>query len=134
MYCPSCGLEYEEGEDYCPDCGEDLVEDLPSSINGEEAIYEDWVELARLTSLQSAEMLLEVLRDKDIPSVVRSGAGYFGQTGQFGPSSYRPVGGAFTLLVPQDFVGDADREGTAILGDEWANAKLVDIVESNDDS
>jgi hypothetical protein len=132
VYCPNCGFEYEDGEVYCHDCGEDLVSDKPDSINGEEAIYEDWVELARLTSLQSVEMLLEVLRSKDIPSVVRSGAGYFGLTGQFGPSSYRPVGGAFTLLVPQDFVSDADREGTAILGDEWANSKLVEIVDRDD--
>ena len=128
MYCPNCGLEYDDGEDHCHDCGEDLVSDKPESTEAEEAIYKDWVEIARLTSLQSAEMLLEVLRNKDIPSVLRSGAGYFGQTGQMGPSSYQPVGGAFTLLVPQDFVADADREGTAILGEEWTNAKLVDIA------
>jgi predicted nucleic acid-binding Zn-ribbon protein len=133
MFCPNCGFEYQDDVKECPDCGEQLVESLPESSEEEAAMYEDWVELARLTSLQSAEMLLEDLRDKDIPAVLRSGTGYFGMTGQFGPSSFRPVGGAFTLLVPEEFVPDADQEGQAILGNEWEKGKLVDISDYDND-
>ncbi len=93
--------------------------------------YMEWVALARLTSQQYANMLLEALREKDIPAVIHDQAGYFGVTGQMGVSSFRPVGGAYTLMVPLDFIVDADQEGRVVIGDdEWEQAKLVDIVES----
>ena len=89
--------------------------------------YKDWIQLARLTSYQYAQIIVEALRDKDIPVVIHSGAGYFGLLGQMGPSSFRPIDGAFSIMVPREFVVDADREAEAILGDEWKNARLVDL-------
>ncbi len=88
---------------------------------------DDWVQLARVGSHEYAEMVAEALKSKDIPVVILSGAGYFGQLGQLGPSSSRPVGGAFSILVPKDYVVDADREGEMILGDDWKKCRLVDI-------
>ena len=125
-FCPSCRYEYEAGVLTCPDCDLALVEVLPEDED-EPAEYHDWIPLARLMSTPVAEMVLEGLRVKGIPAVLHSEAGYFGATGSMGPSSYQPVGGAYTLLVPREFVADADAEGETILGDEWPKVRIIEI-------
>ncbi|MDD3732996.1 MAG: hypothetical protein PHU88_11545 [candidate division Zixibacteria bacterium] len=112
----------------CPDCNEKLVDALPEEETKDEITeHDDWIELALLTSLPSVEMLLEVLREKNIPAVIQSDTGYFGTTGQMGPSSYQPAGGKYSLYVPEAFVIDTDREAGLLLGKEWDDAKLYDI-------
>ncbi len=130
-FCPECRYEYKAGIITCPDCDEELVAELPVEI-GDESIYDsekyqDWVQLARLTSHEYANMIVEVLHAKEIPAVVLSGGGHFGQLGQMGPSSFRAVGGAFSLMVPKEFVVEADREGEMILGEDWKKYRMVDI-------
>ncbi len=100
-FCPSCRYEYKEGIIECPDCGDKLVESLPEEVQPavDEERHIDWVALARLTSSQYAEMVLEGLRAKNIPAVIKSTGGHFGQTGQLGPSSYRPVAGGFIVIM-----------------------------------
>lgn len=129
-FCPNCRYEYDAGVTECPDCEEELVPSLPEPDDETidlEGKYDDWVELARLTSQPSVAMLIEALHDSEIPAVVLSGAGHFGQTGQMGSSSFRPVGGAYTILVPEDFVQEADQEATAILGEEYEKCRLIEI-------
>jgi len=96
----------------------------------EEKEFKNWIALARFTARETAEMVVEALRSKDIPAVLKSSAGHFGITGQLGPASFRPISGAFyTLMVPQEYAYDADQEGCAILGEDWDGIKLVDIEE-----
>lgn len=129
-YCPKCRYEYELEAMICSDCNETLVAQLPpleeDSDEGEDK-YKDWVAMVRLTSSQMAEMVLESLRQKDIPAVLNSGAGYFGVTGQMGLSSALPAGGGFTLMVPSEHLTDAVEEVKIILGDDWASTKLIEI-------
>ena len=67
------------------------------------------------------------MRENDIPVIVHSGTGHFGQTGQMGVSAFRPVGGGLSLAVPREFVVEADQVAETILGDDWKNARLIDI-------
>lgn len=128
-FCPKCRYEYTSGVDVCPDCDVKLVASLPDEDEENDGLgeYDNWVHLARLTSPQSADMVEEVLREKNIPVVIYSGTGHFGMVGQMGPSSPRPVGGGYSVYVPEDFIADADQEALIILGEEWRNAKLIDI-------
>ena len=130
-FCPKCRYEYKPGITTCPDCEESLVDTLPEvseeNDTADEPDYDNWVQIARLTSPQFVEMVVEALRAKDIPAVIHSEGGYFGKTGQMGVHSFIPAGWGYTLLVPEEFVIDADREAEVILGDEWQKVKLVDI-------
>ena len=128
-FCPICRYEYNTGVSVCPDCEEALVDILPDEKESDEPDeqYDNWVQLARLNSLQSAEMIEEVFHEKEIPVVIYSGTGHFGMVGQMGPSSPRPIGGGYSVFVPEDFVSDADQEALIVLGEEWEKGKMFDI-------
>ncbi len=126
-FCPKCFTEYNEGVEQCADCNSPLVPVIPDIEVELPPEYKDWIHLARLTSSEYAEMVLEILQKKEIPSVILSGAGHFGLTGQMGMSSFRRVGGGYSLMVPREFVKDADHEAALIVGDEWEKARLIDI-------
>ena len=126
-FCPKCRYEYKAGIAVCPDCDEKLVDSLPEEPPETQPEYENWVPLARLTSSQFAEMVLETLHAKEIPAVIQSQGGHFGKTGQMGIHSFMPAGAGFILLVPEEFVVEADLEAELILGDDWKKSRLIDI-------
>lgn len=125
-FCPKCRYEYNPEISVCPDCEETLVDLLPEKTktdaeNSEidDQGYDDWIKIGNLTSQAYATMINEGLKSKNIPVVILSGAGYFGQTGQMGISSILPAGGGYLVLVPEEFVEDAHNEAEIILGDDW---------------
>jgi hypothetical protein len=126
-FCPRCRYEYRPEILSCPECGEALVDSLPEEVPAAE--YQDWIPIARLTSQQLADMVVEGLQAKEIPAVVMSGVGYFGVSGTQGVSSFSPVGGGYTILVPREFAADADEEGAVILGEVWEKSKVIQIEE-----
>lgn len=125
-FCPNCEYEYSPGIDVCPDCGARLVDQLPEEewMTREQLENGKWTAIARLKSPQYAEMVLEALREKSIPAVILSTTGYFGRAGQMGVSSYLPIAGSYAVMVPLDYVEDADMEGETILGDEWLASRV----------
>lgn len=130
MYCPECRYEYREGTTVCPDCGVPLMAGPPPEASPEVPTDpKDWVPLAVLTSPQYVEMLVETFRSHNIPVVSKSSAGYFGQTGQMGATSFQPAGKGYVLYVAKASVADANREGEAILGEDWIKARLYDLSE-----
>jgi hypothetical protein len=72
-------------------------------------------------------MIVEGLRAKAIPVVKYSQAGHFGHTGQEGFASSLPGGGGYIILVPHDFVVEADKEAELMLGQEWEKCRLINI-------
>lgn len=129
-FCPKCRYEYEPHVSVCPDCEERLVSSLPPVSEAEDELPEeirDWVELARLTSREYAQMLLGALRSRGIPIVIRSEAGYFGETGQMGMAAFSSAHRGFLVYVPEEHVVAADIQATAMLGDTWKKSLLVDI-------
>ncbi len=123
-YCPKCHYEYTGDIEMCPDCDVKLVPELPADEDFDETVSKDWVRIARFRSEQYAKMILETLRSKDIPAVIYSGAGYFGATGQMGWSSFAPIDGAYSLMVPREFVDAAGFECEALLGEEWEKSRV----------
>lgn len=123
-YCPKCHYEYTGDIDTCPDCDVKLVAEMPQEFD--ETDYKDWVRIARFRSEQYAKMVIEALHSKDIPAVIFSGAGYFGATGQMGLSSFSPIDGAYSLMVPTEYVDVACFEGEALLGEEWEKSRVDD--------
>ncbi|MFH2035482.1 MAG: zinc ribbon domain-containing protein [Candidatus Zixiibacteriota bacterium] len=129
-FCPKCRAEYREGFTFCSDCDEELIDELvPEDNEFLEEEMKDWVALVRLTSPQYAEMIEEVFEQKDIPIVILSGAGHFGRLDQMGTSSFRPVDGAYSIMVPKEYLIEADKEGEIVLGELWVQSRLVDITE-----
>nr|MBN2276107.1 hypothetical protein [candidate division Zixibacteria bacterium] len=135
-FCPRCRYEYREGIIKCPDCGEKLVDSLPVESKSDSDYendlddypdYYEWIPLASLSSQYYAEMFIETLRAKGIPAVLKSSLGHFGVTGQMGLSSYRPVGGAYTIMVESRYIADADREGQVMFGEDWPKYRLVEL-------
>lgn len=123
-FCPECRYEYRPGIAQCPDCRADLVAELPEEA--EEKVYENWVQLARFNALQYARMLEQALREEDIPIVVQSGTGHFGQIGST-ELLLNPIGGGYSIMVPEEFIVKADAVASGMLGEEWESAKLIDI-------
>jgi hypothetical protein len=56
-----------------------------------------------------------------IPSVILSGAGYFGTAGLSGEA-----GGAYTIVVPEEYVEEADTQGEFLLGEIWVKSRIED--------
>ena len=132
MHCPKCGYEYREGILTCPDCDEDLVEEpleKAGDRTSDESDSYDWINIARLTSWETAEMLIEALRTKGIPAVVLSKSGHFGQFGAIPVAAMASGKGGYLIWVPAEFVSDADREAEMILGEEWVKARIEDMGE-----
>ncbi len=127
-FCPKCRYEYKQGIYKCPDCDEQLVDQLPVEIKVDDddisAGYENWQPLARLTSNQYAEMVIEGLKAKDIPAMMISETGHFGVTGQLGFGSFRPIGGGYLILVPLEYVEDAEGEAETMLGEDWIKSRI----------
>ena len=125
-FCPKCRYEYNPEIIICPDCNESLVDILPEKYENESEIdnqgYNNWVKIARLSSHAYANMINDGLKSKNIPVVILSSAGHFGQTGQMGPSSFFPAGGGYMVLVPEEFIENASHEAEIILGDEWTKS------------
>lgn len=129
-FCPKCKYEYEYGVGMCPDCDERLVETLPDKEPSDEVEtlaekYDDWTLLAALNSQYTASMCHEGLLAKDIPTVLLSGTGHFGITGQMGISSYRPVEGNYKVYVPKAFIEDAVEEAKILLGESWDSVRAI---------
>lgn len=92
-FCPECGTEYVTEETTCAECNVPLVEkmdDLHEPIS-------DWIPLRNLPGVVYAEMVQEVLRQRNIPCYLQSDV----WTGAYGVKSASVVGAKCVLFVPK---------------------------------
>jgi len=96
----------------CPVCSHEL-ERKPS----EPEI--PWVLVGFIGDKVSADYAREVLISYEIPTVVISKSGFFGQAGLTLPSFYKPESNLFEVSVPADCVEEAVGVLNMVLGDQW---------------
>lgn len=108
MLCPECKVELANGKVDCPICG------------WESAKEQEWVLLGTIEARPFADLARETLKSLDIPAVVMSRAGFFGNIGLPLNSIFdggKP--GVFEISVPQSFVQEAAETLDMTLGDKW---------------
>lgn len=129
-FCPRCRYEYNPGIGKCPDCDEYLVDRLPPDEDKVRADLDDddreWIMAARIHYYYQAEMLVQGLRAKDIPVVMYSSSG---NVARAGGEIFLPSRGAYAIMIPKEYIVQADREASLMLGEDWERAKLIDIEE-----
>jgi hypothetical protein len=140
-FCPKCRYEYLPTVSECPDCEVKLVLSLPLEPEEPEGMgapegweqpaepeamesYDNWVPLARFTSTEYADMVLETLQSKDIPAVLSGQPGNSGRRSEAQPASGAPADRAMTLFVPEEFAQEASMEARIVIGEDWDKVKL----------
>jgi hypothetical protein len=112
-YCPRCKENFAGDLTACPRCGYEFGEENGSTGDRE------WILIARIRDKTSADYARETLDSYQIPSVVFSRSGYFGQVGLNLPSLYGKNTGKFEIHVPADCREEAEGVLGMILGDSW---------------
>ena len=110
VFCPECRIEYEDEITECPVCSRKLISGDADS---------DWVMLGAIEDKISADFAKEVLSSYDIPSVVISKSGFFGQAGLTFNTFCKSGSSLFEVSVPSEHVREAVEILDMALGDSW---------------
>ena len=110
VYCPKCKNEFDDGISECPICHHQMETDESENA---------WVMIGALEDKLSADFAREILSSYDIPSVVISKSGFFGQVGLTLHTFYKSGTATFELSVPSEFIEDAVEIVAMALGDKW---------------
>lgn len=112
-YCPQCKEDFEGDLTLCPKCGYEFERE--TDVSDEDR----WVMVARILDKTSADYAKETLKSYNIPAVVISESGYFGQVGLNLPSYSGKGIGKFQVHVPGELREEAEDVLGMILGDDW---------------
>jgi len=110
-FCPACGAEYRAGITRCPDCEVDLVDSLVEEET-EPDIESEAVLLLTTSDTITAEILVEALKENDIPCLMRSGAGTYS-----GIISITPSMKGISIYVPESALDEAVEIAETIIPD-----------------
>lgn len=109
-YCPVCKTEWKAPLRQCPVCSGEL------SAGKEET---GWTLLGTIRDKVSADFAQEVLTSYEIPAVVISKSGFFGQAGLTFNTFYKAGSSLFEISVPTEHVQEACEILTMAVGDNW---------------
>ncbi len=107
--CPGCKAEWPDNVTECPICGREIAE-------GER---EAWVLIGFADDKLSADFAKETLSTYEIPVVVVSKSGFFGNVGLTLTEFYSGKSGQFEISVPSSHVEEAIELLTMTLGTKW---------------
>jgi hypothetical protein len=112
-YCPVCKTEWTQDVTECPVCSHELQpsENAPQG--------DGWVVVGFIADKISADYAREALGSYQIPAVVISKSGFFGQAGLMFHSFYKAGEQAFEISVPSEAVEEATGVLDMVLGDKW---------------
>lgn len=114
MLCPDCKIEIENGKAACPICGWESTEDEQP----------EWVVLGTIEDRAFADLARETLKSLNIPAVVVSRSGFFGNIGlPLNPVFGGGKAGAFEISVPPSFINEAAETLDMTIGDKWLREK-----------
>lgn len=109
-YCPVCKTEWEAPLKECPVCAGVL------STGKDES---GWTLLGSIRDKVSADFAQEVLKSYEIPAVVISKSGFFGQAGLTFNTFYKAGSSLFEISVPTELVQEAEEILNMTVGDSW---------------
>ena len=112
-FCPVCKTEWREPIQECPVCGRELEKDNDDTNKSE------WIVLGMIEDKMSADFAKETLTSYEIPSVVISKSGFFGNIGLPLNPFYKPGSSLFQISVRSEDAEEAADILSLILGDKW---------------
>lgn len=112
-YCPVCKVNWDDTMSECPVCSHELGNAPADAEAG------SWILLGSVGDKISADYAKEVLSSYEIPVVVISKSGFFGQAGLTLHTFYKPGSLLFEVSVPAEWVEEATEIMEMILGDKW---------------
>lgn len=115
-YCPACKNNWEDDLTECPICTSELQSSKEADREPER---QSWILLGYVNDKMSADYVKEVLQTYEIPAVVISKSGYFGQVGLTLPGFYKPGLSLFEVSVPTELAVEAVDIMNMVLGDKW---------------
>ncbi|MCP4684655.1 MAG: hypothetical protein GY867_04315 [bacterium] len=109
-YCPACKTEWDPPVAKCPVCSGELTAGKEES---------DWTLLGTIRDKVSADFAREVLSSYEIPAVVISKSGFFGQVGLTFNTFYKAGSHMFEISVPTEHVLEAREIMNMAVGESW---------------
>ncbi len=119
--CPACkDNEWDATYTDCPICGRELLSSDDSSSDKETS---GWLLVGTIDELVSANLAREALKSAEIPAVVISKSGYFGQVGLIMNNFLSGAPQLFEVSVPTGFEDDAIDLLTVVVGDHFTASR-----------
>jgi hypothetical protein len=112
-FCPRCKTEWGDDLTDCPNCSAELI---PSPEAEDRSA---WVALGSIEDRFSADYARAVLNSYEIPAVVISKSGFFGQVGLTFHAFYKSGSWLFEVSVPAEYVEEAAGVLDMALGNKW---------------
>lgn len=108
--CPNCHKDWGADVSSCPVCGVDLDPEEKDA----------WMVLGEIDNKLAADFAEETLKSYNIPAVVISKSGFFGNLGlTLTPFHNSRQSGAFEVSVLESFAEEASEILTMAVGDAW---------------
>lgn len=106
-FCPECNIDLGSGVKTCFVCGQEVSDGY------------EWLTVGYVDDKLSADFVREAMNSYEIPVVVISKSGFFGNIGLPLNPFYKPGEATFEVMAPREYRADAEEVLTMILGDKW---------------